>query len=144
MAEGRRSRGAIAVAILSKLADGSLPAVSVQKVWAGHGTGRICYACEEPVTAQEVENEVEVGGAVVLVLHAECFRVWQTAMTQSREISGGSGRLSTWTERLAAHNALLIACARVCATARKTRAQSRRLRRRSKRRAVAAGLVPSA
>ena len=141
MAESRRSRGAIAVAILSKVADGSLPAISVQKLWAGHGTGRVCYACEEPVTAQEVENEVEVGGAVVLVLHAECFRVWQAALPQGREISGGSGQLSTWTERLAAHHALLAASARFCATARKTCAQSRRLRRRRTHREVAAGLV---
>ena len=73
MADGRRSRGAIAAAILSKLADGSLPAVPIDKVWAGHGTGRVCYACEQPITPQEIEDEVEVGGAVVLVLHAECF-----------------------------------------------------------------------
>jgi hypothetical protein len=141
MAEGRRSRGAIAVAILSKIADGSLPAISVQKVWAGHGTRRVCYACEEPVTAQEVENEVEMAGAVVLVLHAECFRAWQAALPQGREISGGSGQLSTWTERLAAHHALLAASVKVCTTARKTRAQSRRLRRQRTHRAVAAGLV---
>ena len=141
MADGQRFTGAIAVAILSKLADGSLPAVSIQKVWAGHGTGRVCYACEQPITPHEIEDEVEVGGAVVLVLHAECFRLWQAALTQSRQISGGSGVLSAWSERLAAHQALLATSARLCATTRKTRAQSRRLRRDGKHRALAPDLA---
>ena len=84
MGDGRRSRGAIAAAILSKLADGSLPAVSIQKVWAGPGSGRVCLACEQPISAQEIETEVEVGSAVVLLLHAECFRVWQDSLSQRR------------------------------------------------------------
>ena len=84
MGDGRRSRGVIAAAILSKLADGSLPAVSVQKVWAGPGSGRVCHVCEEPIGSREIENEVEVGSAVVLLLHADCFRVWQDSLRQRR------------------------------------------------------------
>ena len=94
MAE-RQSRAEIAAVILSKIADGHLPSIEITRVWAGRGSGRPCDGCDQPVTAADVEHEIDLAGAVTLHLHSGCFMIWQDAL-EKRKISGGSGA-SPWT-----------------------------------------------
>jgi hypothetical protein len=67
----------IVALVLSRLSAGSLLAVHVTKVGAGKGTGRRCDGCDQPITATEIENEVELARAVILRLHGQCFSIWQ-------------------------------------------------------------------
>jgi hypothetical protein len=68
---------------LAKLAVGALPNVQVTKLWAGWGTGDICDGCDAPITDNEVENEIELAGAVLLRLHQRCFSIWQYELGDS-------------------------------------------------------------
>jgi len=57
---------------------GSLPAKKTQEIAAGYGSGRICAACGKPVTAEQVEYDVEdsrTSGR--LQFHLGCHAVWQ-------------------------------------------------------------------
>jgi len=46
-----------------------------QKVWAGHGTGRICIVCDAAITASEVEHAIIDGPATVWA-HSACYQIW--------------------------------------------------------------------
>jgi hypothetical protein len=83
VAERKREREIVAL-ILSKVAAGSLPDVRVSRVWAGPGTTRPCYGCDEAIAASEIEVEVELAGAVGLRLHQRCFQMWQEALVKVR------------------------------------------------------------
>jgi hypothetical protein len=50
---------------------------ALETVWAGRGNGRPCNACDRPITAEQLEYEVE-GPERALRFHRECF----TALTQ--------------------------------------------------------------
>jgi len=125
----RQSRAEIAAVILSKIADGQLPGIEITRVWAGPGSGRPCDGCDQPVTAADVEHEIDLADAVTLRLHSGCFLIWQDAL-EKRKISGGSGRVWTpsYAARVVAHEALLTTCAEVRATATQMRAVSRSVR----------------
>jgi hypothetical protein len=64
--------------IRSKIADGTLPLPqdAPGKVWAGYGNGRNCDACDEPITSEQRENELDVTDGT-LRFHLTCFEVWQ-------------------------------------------------------------------
>ena len=81
--------------ILSKIADGVLPSVRVEKVWAGYGTGHPCYGCDQPIDGTDVETEINLAGALLLRLHQRCFAIWQ----QELEIRGGTARASATSAR---------------------------------------------
>ena len=70
--------------VLSKIADGALPSVRVEKVWAGYGTGHRCYGCDQPIDRTEIETEIDLAGALLLRLHRRCFAMWQREL-ESRE-----------------------------------------------------------
>jgi hypothetical protein len=62
-----------------RLASGALfPAP--QKVWAGHGTGRICIVCDAAITTSEVEHEIIDGPATVWT-HSACYQIWRQEST---------------------------------------------------------------
>jgi hypothetical protein len=49
------------------------------RTWAGHGTGVTCNGCGLPITAHEIEYEVELppgGDAASLNFHLACYRTW--------------------------------------------------------------------
>ena len=125
----RQSRAEIAAVILSKIADGQLPSIEITRVWAGPGSGRPCDGCDQPVTAADVEHEIDLAGAVTLRLHSGCFMIWQEVL-EKRKISGGSGGVwpPFYAARVVAHEALLTTCAEVRATATQMRAVSRSVR----------------
>jgi hypothetical protein len=77
--------------ILSKVAAGALPDIRVSRVWAGPGSARPCYGCDEAIAATEIEMEVELAGAVSLRLHQRCLRTWQEALVKARRGAVGEG-----------------------------------------------------
>jgi hypothetical protein len=67
----------IAAIIRAKLASGELPSAKPEKVWAGKGTGQSCSGCGRPITADQVEYEMDLPGArVAMRLHQSCLEVW--------------------------------------------------------------------
>ena len=76
---GGSSRDDLYKTVRDRLARGALfPAP--QKVWAGHGTGRICIVCDVAITATEVEHEITDGPATVWT-HSACHQIWQQEST---------------------------------------------------------------
>ena len=55
---------------------GALPRVKDYRTWSWVSTGRTCDGCGEAVGAAEIQHDVDVNGAIVLRLHAECFLAW--------------------------------------------------------------------
>ena len=57
---------------------GSLPVMRPERVAGGYGCGRKCDACDEPITRDQIEYEVEGGRyGVPLELHLGCYVLWQ-------------------------------------------------------------------
>jgi hypothetical protein len=52
---------------------GALARPAAFRTWSWVSTGRACDGCGEMVGAAEIEHDVDVDGAIVLRLHAECF-----------------------------------------------------------------------
>ena len=67
------------VLIPDKLARGLLPTVKPLKTWVGHGNGRPCDGCGQPVTAPDWEYELEFADERIVRLHKNCFAVWNAA-----------------------------------------------------------------
>ena len=55
-----------------------LPPGPPQKYFAGKGTGQFCDLCEQAITAEDLEYELDTGGRT-LRLHEECLDVWRQA-----------------------------------------------------------------
>ena len=57
---------------------GSLPVMHPERVAGGYGFGRKCDACDEPITRDQIEYEVEGGRyGVPLEFHLGCYVLWQ-------------------------------------------------------------------
>ena len=68
--------------IRKRLTAGTLPHKPPQKVWGGRGTRRQCAACDEIISAAEVEIEVEVepetdAASRHLFFHPRCRVLWE-------------------------------------------------------------------
>jgi hypothetical protein len=84
-------RDGIVSLVRAKLLTGTLPRGEVQKVWVSLGTGRDCSACDQPITAAEIEHEADLVAGSTLRLHRNCLGVWQAEVARyGREIAGGS------------------------------------------------------
>lgn len=59
--------------------EGRLPLHLPDRIIAGHGSGAKCTACDQPVSADDIEYDVEDprNEATRLNLHLECYLVWQ-------------------------------------------------------------------
>ncbi len=58
---------------------GQLPVMMAKQVAAGYGSGRVCAACDEPITSTQVEYEVDDcrDGYRLLRFHPGCHSLWQ-------------------------------------------------------------------
>lgn len=57
---------------------GRLPMLVPEEVAAGYGSGRMCAACDEPITSTQVEYEVDdCRGGVRLRFHLNCHSAWR-------------------------------------------------------------------
>ena len=59
--------------------DGRLPVLLPDRICAGYGSGSKCPACEQPITAKQIEYDVEYprNGTPLLSLHLGCYVLWQ-------------------------------------------------------------------
>lgn len=84
------SAPALRETVRALLASGMLPPAG-GRVVAGHGTGRRCVICHEPVTREEVEYELDGTSHVTLVCHLRCFKVWRDESLRAKEESVARG-----------------------------------------------------
>ena len=63
--------------IRQMLETGALPCDEAEKIWAGRGNGSHCVACAEPISASEVEFEVDIHSGLTLRLHRSCHALWR-------------------------------------------------------------------
>jgi hypothetical protein len=67
------------------LEGGRLPMMVPKEVAAGYGSGRMCAACDEPITSTQVEYEVDdCRGGVRLRFHPDCHSVWRLECAHTR------------------------------------------------------------
>lgn len=45
---------------IRQMIPGNLPKVNCRMTWYGPGTGGVCVACEQPITAEELEVECDL------------------------------------------------------------------------------------
>ena len=62
--------------IREKILAGALPKEDCRMTWYGRGTGGLCVACEQPITAAEVEVECDLPRGGSIRLHRTCYDVW--------------------------------------------------------------------
>lgn len=68
--------------ILRKLGDGSLPTTPCATLWGGTGTGVRCGACEQPISAPQIEFECHGSDGVIVHLCRPCFAIWDAHVTR--------------------------------------------------------------
>ena len=76
--ESQLRNGALRLLVRQLLENGRLPVILPKQIAAGYGSGRVCAACDEPITSTQVEYEVDEclnGGR--LRFHMGCHVVWQ-------------------------------------------------------------------
>jgi hypothetical protein len=59
-----------------RLDSGLLPRMLPEKIFAGYGSGSLCAACSQPITATQVQYDIEHSGGT-LSLHFACHMIWQ-------------------------------------------------------------------
>jgi hypothetical protein len=70
----------LATLVADKIRSGALPLPPEppQKYFAGKGTGQLCDLCEQPITAEDLEYELDTGGCT-LRFHEKCLDMWRQA-----------------------------------------------------------------
>jgi hypothetical protein len=61
----------------SKMDSGAIPIELRPKMFAGRGNGRICTGCDEPISPEQVEYEMDFGGDRIFRLHLACAGWWE-------------------------------------------------------------------
>ena len=67
--------------------NGSVPIRPADRTWGGPGLGKACTICQQPVSKDEVEFEIEFtqegdNPNVTLHLHIRCFAAWEFERTK--------------------------------------------------------------
>lgn len=68
---------AIRQRIRTMVETGALPCDEPEKVWAGKGMGQHCVACSQPISAAEIEYEVELTAGQMFRVHRRCHEIWR-------------------------------------------------------------------
>jgi hypothetical protein len=76
--EGSSGLMIVGAVIREKVRTGILPKECPSRVWAGHGTGKICDACDQPTNEHDVEHEIEMPDGRIFFFHQPCFGLWDT------------------------------------------------------------------
>ena len=64
--------------IRQRIDEGQLPEMGATGTGAGYGSGRVCVACDQPITSAQVEYEVAChNGGRSLCFHLGCHLIWQ-------------------------------------------------------------------
>lgn len=79
------SNTALRVLVRQLVESGRLPVMLPTQIAAGYGSGRLCCACDDPITSTQVEYEVDDyrdGGR--LCFHRGCHLAWQLECARGR------------------------------------------------------------
>ena len=70
----------LATLVADKIRSGALPLPPepAEKYFAGKGTGQLCDPCEQAITADHLEYELDLGGRT-LRFHKKCLDMWRQA-----------------------------------------------------------------
>jgi hypothetical protein len=70
----------LATLIADKIRSGALPLPPEPpaKYYGGKGTGQPCAVCEQAITEQQLEYELDIGGRT-LRFHDKCLDIWRQA-----------------------------------------------------------------
>ena len=70
----------LATLVADKIRSGVLPLPPgpPQKYFAGKGTRQLCDVCERPITEEDLEYELDLGGRT-LRFHEKCLDMWRQA-----------------------------------------------------------------
>ena len=70
----------LATLVADKIRSGALPLPPEppQKYFAGKGTAQLCDLCEQAITAEHLEYELDIGGHT-LRFHEICLDMWRQA-----------------------------------------------------------------
>ena len=90
--ERESTDGALRARIGRLIDAGRLPLQAARRIFGGYGSGIRCAACEEPITSDQVEYELEHGPASMLNMHLTCYSLWQVhcAMRARRHPTEGA------------------------------------------------------
>jgi hypothetical protein len=91
MANALNVRPGAAELILAKVLIGQLPRRTATRTWVGVGSRLPCDGCDEPITAADLQHEVDAIGLGTLRFHKRCMQLWEEASATPRDIAGGSG-----------------------------------------------------
>lgn len=64
-----------------RIESGQLPCDPSARMWGSRGSGAACALCGRPISAEEIEYEVETklnGTAGTLQFHRACHSIWHT------------------------------------------------------------------
>jgi hypothetical protein len=68
----------VSARIRGRIASGLLPVTpELGKMWVGKGDARSCNGCEERITDDQTEYEIDVPTGETLRFHKQCFDVWR-------------------------------------------------------------------
>lgn len=70
--------------IRDRVTAGLLPRDHCNTTWFGHGNGRPCTACDQPIGAGDIEVECDLAGRTTVHFHRHCFHVWDRARQDGR------------------------------------------------------------
>jgi hypothetical protein len=71
--------------VRQRIENGQLPVMVSKHIAAGYGSGRVCVACEEPITSAQVEYKIrDERGDSQLCFHLGCHVVWQLECAEAR------------------------------------------------------------
>jgi hypothetical protein len=74
----------VAAGTRDKIRSGALPLPSdpPEKCFVGKGTSRPCDGCDEVITPEEIEYELDIAGGRTLRFHVKCLEVWHAARAE--------------------------------------------------------------
>jgi hypothetical protein len=64
---------------------GKIPLRRPDRTWGGPGVGASCVVCDQPITRDQLELEIEferVGGLDKFHVHLRCFSAWELERTK--------------------------------------------------------------
>ena len=74
------SRGLLRLRVDMLLEDGSLPRLRNPPVSAGYGEQQPCDVCGVPITARQIQYDIEASAGGRLRVHLHCHRAWQDSL----------------------------------------------------------------
>ena len=63
--------------IREMITTGALPCEDPPHLWAGHGDGKRCAGCAEPITSGDIEYEAALTLGRMILFHRRCYAIWQ-------------------------------------------------------------------